>query len=341
LSWHDQTVAKSLLYPVKRFDAVAVLRAGVVDSDPDLVSELQAEPRPIVVPESRRRPQVEAGLHAGVRPVGVLAAGAATGRERPLDLTGGDGDPMAGSELVHGSTVPAAQQQPRDLGSYAVRALPVVLLHGLATSSRRTWRETGWIDLLEDAGRDVVAPDLPGHGGAPAALDLEAATEAHLPPGPCDAVGFSLGARVLLGMAAAHPNRFNRLVVAGVGANLFRLDPEHARMIRCALAGDVDPDNPVAHHFAALADNPDVDNEAVVALLDQPRSPLAAEDLARIDLPVLVVLGDQDFAGPADPLVEALPDARLVTLSGVDHFATPKDFGFLDAALDFLGAVPR
>jgi hypothetical protein len=27
-----------------------------------------------------------------------------------------------------------------------------------------------------------------------------------------------------------------------------------------------------------------------------------------------------------------------VTLSGVDHFATPKDFGFIDAALDFLGA---
>jgi hypothetical protein len=54
---------------------------------------------------------------------------------------------------------------------------------------------------------------------------------------------------------------------------------------------------------------------------------------------VLVVLGDKDFAGPADPLVDALPDARLVTLRNVDHFATPKDFGFIDAALDFLGAA--
>jgi hypothetical protein len=52
---------------------------------------------------------------------------------------------------------------------------------------------------------------------------------------------------------------------------------------------------------------------------------------------VLVVLGERDFAGPAAPLVEALPDGRLVTLAGADHFGTPKDVRFLDAGLDFLG----
>jgi pimeloyl-ACP methyl ester carboxylesterase len=69
-----------------------------------------------------------------------------------------------------------------------------------------------------------------------------------------------------------------------------------------------------------------------------PRPPLDDGRLAKVTVPVLVVLGDKDFAGPADPLVDALPDARLVTLRNVDHFATPKDFGFIDAALDFLGA---
>jgi hypothetical protein len=29
-----------------------------------------------------------------------------------------------------------------------------------------------------------------------------------------------------------------------------------------------------------------------------------------------------------------------VTLRGVDHFATPQDFGFFDAALEFVGALP-
>ena len=51
-----------------------------------------------------------------------------------------------------------------------------------------------------------------------------------------------------------------------------------------------------------------------------------------------MILGDKDFAGPGEPLVELLPDAELVTLRNVDHFATPKDFGCIDAALDFLGA---
>ena len=55
---------------------------------------------------------------------------------------------------------------------------------------------------------------------------------------------------------------------------------------------------------------------------------------------MLGVLGDRDFAAPAAPLVEALPNATYVELKGVDHFATPKDFKFIDAALEFLGAMP-
>jgi hypothetical protein len=50
------------------------------------------------------------------------------------------------------------------------------------------------------------------------------------------------------------------------------------------------------------------------------------------------VLGDRDFAGPADPHVDSLADATHVTLPGADHFATPKDIRFIDAALKFLDA---
>ena len=32
-----------------------------------------------------------------------------------------------------------------------------------------------------------------------------------------------------------------------------------------------------------------------------------------------------------------LPNARLVSLRNVDHFATTENFGFFDAAFDFLG----
>jgi pimeloyl-ACP methyl ester carboxylesterase len=225
-------------------------------------------------------------------------------------------------------------------------APPVALVHGFATSCARTWGETGWIDLLTDVGRPVIGIDLLGHGQAdkphdPVAYDqLEALVLAQLPDEPVDAVGFSLGARTLLVLASAHPERFRRLIVAGVGENLFRND-DSAALLADSLVDTGAPATPVAQYFRSLAEQPGNDPESLAACLRRPNAPaITTEGLGRITCPVLVVLGDQDFAGPADPLVEALADVRLVTLRGVDHFATPKDFGFLDAGLDFLDAQP-
>jgi pimeloyl-ACP methyl ester carboxylesterase len=225
---------------------------------------------------------------------------------------------------------------------------PVLLVHGFATTFETTWRHNGWVDLLADAGRTVIGVDLLGHGLAPKPHDPEAYAQLEervldeLPDEPVDAIGFSMGARTVLVLAATHPERFRRIVVAGVGANLFEADSGRGRRIRDAILGTADPDDREAGYFAQLADAPGVDREALAACISRPPGPaFTAEFLAPVTHPVLVCLGDRDFAGPADPLVEALPDARLQTLRGVDHFATPKDFGFIDAALRFLGADPR
>ena len=159
-----------------------------------------------------------------------------------------------------------------------------------------------------------------------------------LPDEPVDAVGFSLGARTLLVLASAHPERFHRLVVAGVGANLFRHDGSSALLADALGATAATTRHPVVQYFRGLADQPGNDPLALAACMRRPAPELTDEGLARITCPVLVVIGDQDFAGPADPLVERLADPTLVVLKGVDHFATPKDFGFLDAGLEFLGA---
>lgn len=233
----------------------------------------------------------------------------------------------------------------------------VLLVHGFASSFERNWREPGWVDLLTDAGRQVRGVDLLGHGTAPkphepiAYADLGAAIVEQLDEGEAvDAIGFSLGAALLLGVAAERPQSFRRLVVAGVGANLFARSDTNGREMRSAgseaLAvaietGQVGEGAPAAAGaFVRFSQGAGNDPLALAACMRCPTTPLRPESLAAITVPVLVVLGDRDFAGPADPVLDALPDARLVLLPGADHFGTPKDFRFVDAALEFIGAVP-
>lgn len=229
---------------------------------------------------------------------------------------------------------------------------PVVLVHGFGTSAKRTWADAGWPELLADAGRTVFAPDLLGHGDAPKPHDPAAygALAAHVlrdvPPGPVDAVGFSLGARLVLDLAGAQPERFRRVVVAGLGANALRhTDPEPVLALLEDRAPEPPADgagaeDPSLASFRRMAASPEVDNAALAALLRRPGDPtLTPEVLARVQLPVLVVMGDRDFAGPPEPLVALLPQAELVVLPGIDHFGTPRSVAFVDAALRFLGVA--
>ena len=223
-------------------------------------------------------------------------------------------------------------------------APPVLLLHGLATSPERTWRDSGLIDLLTDAGRTVLAPTLPGHGPEASTSgidDRELLDEVlHLfPDAPCDVVGFSLGGQLALRVAREHPGRINRLVVAGVGENLFRRD-DPAPLIAALRSGQAGEDV-FSGHFLQLASESGNDPLALAALLERPRAePLTPEDLASVTSPTLVIVGERDFVGSIDRLVDALPDARGVVLPSVDHFQTPKAFPFIDAVLEFLDALP-
>jgi pimeloyl-ACP methyl ester carboxylesterase len=225
-------------------------------------------------------------------------------------------------------------------------APPVVLVHGWGGSFHATWESNGFTELLRDAGRTVIGVDLLGHGEAPkphepaAYDDLTDRIHDACPVEPVDAIGFSLGAITLLQLAAREPRRFNRLVLAGIGASLFDTDDSRTQRIIAALEGHGDPDDNLARMFVQYANNGNNDLVALTAVMKRPRKPLEPEMLAAVACPTLVVIGDRDFAGPGQPLADALPDATLRTLRNVDHFATPEAFGFIDAALAFLDAVP-
>jgi pimeloyl-ACP methyl ester carboxylesterase len=224
-----------------------------------------------------------------------------------------------------------------------LRSQPVVLAHGLGSSFEHGWRTAGWIDLLGDAGRRVVPVDVLGHGTAAAPHDpaayahLEQSVEVLLPDEPCDAIGFSLGGQLLLRIAARAPTRFGRLVVIGVGANLFQ--EEESRVLADAFEHGAVPDDLTARLFVQLAVSAGNDPLALAACLRRAREPFTVDELARVTCPTLVIIGDRDFAGPPDPLVDALPNAELHVLPGIDHFRVTSEFACIDAALEFVGAA--
>jgi len=225
-----------------------------------------------------------------------------------------------------------------------LRSEPVVLVHGLGSSYEHGWRPAGWIDLLADAGRRVIPVDVLGHGTAAAPHDpvayahLEQSVATLLPEEPFDAIGFSLGAQLLLRIAARAPARFGRLVVIGVGANLFR--DEESGTLADAFERDAVPDDVTARLFVQLAAGAGNDPLAMAACLRRAREPFTVDELARVACPTLVIIGDRDFAGPPEPLLEALPNAELRVLPGIDHFRVTSEFSCIDAALEFIGAAP-
>lgn len=218
----------------------------------------------------------------------------------------------------------------------------LVLLHGFASTFEHNWQQSGWVDILADFGCSAPPIDLPGHGSSAPETDPSAyATMAEdvysLLPSPAHAVGFSAGGELLLRMAIAHPGSFVRLALLGLGDNIF--DTSDPSTLAASLERDAEPEPEdvqarLFHRMAASSGN---DPKSLSAFLRRPRTPIGEDELSAVTCPVLVVLGDRDMTKTADRLVAALPEATFVSVPGVDHFATPSDFGVIDATMRFFG----
>ena len=241
---------------------------------------------------------------------------------------------------------------------------PLVLFHSLLSD------RTSFDRIVPPLAKNfrVIVPELPGFGSSqavdgdlPAVADRMATCVREAAAGQeVMVLGNGYGGFVALQMAIRHPGIAARLVLADCGAAFSEPGREAFRNMATAARGkglaaitpvamrrlfapeyqQAHPDLMREREAAFLQTDVDVFHAACTALagLD-----LRAE-LAKVTVPVLVMVGDQDEATPppmSEELTALLPDARLHVLKGCAHvpqLQAPQ--AFLEAIDEFLlGAV--
>lgn len=221
---------------------------------------------------------------------------------------------------------------------------PIVLLHGCGGSFASAFETTGWLDAIRAAGRSAVRIHLPGHGVIPAPhdpayyADLAGLVMKELPDAPFDAVGFSLGAKLLLEIAIRIPERVVRLALGGVGDNVFAPEGVAEAAARALEFGPNADTPPPVLAFLKTWEPQRNDPLGVAAVLRRPPNPLfTPERLARVTQPVLIVNGAEDpVARQSSRLLDSLSAVTLRRIPGVGHFDLPAQAAFIRPTIDFL-----
>ncbi|WP_114649619.1 alpha/beta fold hydrolase [Pseudothauera hydrothermalis] len=225
---------------------------------------------------------------------------------------------------------------------------PLVLLHGWGLSARV------WAPLcaeLEASDLAICAPDLPGHGAAPAAgsatlADWSDQVATDLPEGAI-VCGWSLGALIALDLAVRHAVKVSRLVLIGSTPRFVACadwphglpTPTVANFCRQFTTAPAE----ILRRFIALQTLGDTRRQGLIRALDHALTAaapgtaqaaaladglavLADTDLraavASVRQPTLLIHGEGDALMPLSAgrwLAATLPAARLEALAGCGH----------------------
>jgi 2-succinyl-6-hydroxy-2,4-cyclohexadiene-1-carboxylate synthase len=216
-------------------------------------------------------------------------------------------------------------------------------LHGF------TQRGTMWAEVAPLVGGEWAAPDLPGHGDVPACDWDEAVAKiggqlAGMASPRC-LVGYSMGGRLALGTALAHPGLVERLALISAGPGLAGAGERRRRRRRDqALAAHIEAVGMPAFArewlaqpiFAGLRDRPAEWRKVDLAAragnraegvaeslrrLGQGRQPYLGGRLGELAMPFLVVVGGKDarYLKLGRRLVVQSPGAVLAEVPGAGH----------------------
>ncbi len=229
----------------------------------------------------------------------------------------------------------------------------VVLFHGLTSSAQSNYFGTPIADALRDAGFRVIATDLRGHGSSAVANTAEnwpvdvlaqdaALLIASLEEPPVAVVGYSLGALVSLRLQATGGFDAPALALGGMGDMTAVIGDRRRHDGLDALLKSV-----AADERGELQDRVRLMLAASGSRADSVRGSLrhrmtvSKADLAAMDMPVLVLNGEDDFDnGDGSVLATMMPNAHFQTVPG-DHLSAPQSRAYADTLADWLVYTTR
>lgn len=235
-------------------------------------------------------------------------------------------------------------------GTFPAR-LPILLIHGFASSLQVNWISSSWISFLNRQGYRVIALDNRGHGQStkfyhPTDYHTEKMAEdacrllddLSLPQ--VDVMGYSMGARIAAFLALRHPQRIRRAIWGGLGHHLLEGESLPLGIAEALEAPRLEEvTDPIPHLFRVFAETYGNDLKALAACIRGSRQSLDGVDLQTLIHPTLVAVGTRDvIAGDGARLAALLPQGFFLPIPGRDHNVAVGDRVFKEGVLDFLGA---
>ena len=234
---------------------------------------------------------------------------------------------------------------------------PVVMLHGAAVTFAGNFGYCGWVEPMADRGLQALGMDLRGHGHSATPPDASASGSDviardvirlldDLGIERAAIVGYSIGSQVALHALHTHPSRFIAGALVATGDGLMGVPPLTFPAMLPGLGEILQrptfPEDLPPHQAAywTFAEQMAGDRSAVAIAMAGDFSPCTPADVATIDVPVLVVSGDQDVVlGTGPRLADALPQGRYHEIAGADHFSLATDDTVQREVAEFLAEV--
>lgn len=217
----------------------------------------------------------------------------------------------------------------------AVNKTPIILVHGLAVSSR--YMEPLARELASDF--YVIAPDFPGHGKSakpkhtltiPQQADFLAQVMNELQIEQAILLGNSFGCQIVVDFALRYPKMVTHVILAGATMDTKdRNFPE--QVIRLFM--DM-PREPISYLPVILRESFDVGLHRILKNTDHSLDDSVEKKLPKISVPTLVIRGERDPIVPqrwANTIASLIPIAVNAVIPKAGHvinYNSPKKFAW-------------